>query len=104
AGLSIPGTGSYPVLALAIALVAAFAVLRRARGRRSAAPAPSWACGQAVVPALNWTSAGFSKPLRLVLESVLRPRREIEVVEEGGLVQRIAYASEVPSLADTALY
>ena len=58
AGLSIPGTGSYPALAIALALVAVFAVLRRARGRRSAAPAPSWACGQAVVPALGWTSAG----------------------------------------------
>jgi hydrogenase-4 component B len=104
AGLQIPGTGSYPALGLALALVAIFAVLRRGRGRRSAAPAPSWACGQAVVPALRWTSAGFSKPLRLVLESVLRPRREVEVVEQGGLVQRVAYASEVPSLADTVLY
>jgi hydrogenase-4 component B len=61
-------------------------------------------CGQPVTPALNWTSAGFTKPLRLVLEAVLRPRREIEVVEEGGLVQRIAYSSEVPSLADALLY
>jgi hydrogenase-4 component B len=104
AGLTVPGTGSYPALALAIALVAVFALLRRARGARSAAPAPSWACGQTLVPELRWTSAGFSKPLRLVLESVLRPRREIEVVEERGLVQRIAYASEVPSLADAALY
>ena len=39
-----------------------------------------------------------------MLESVLRPRREIEVVEQGGLVQRVAYASEVPSLADSLLY
>jgi len=104
AGLTVPGTGSYPALALAIALVAVFALLRRARGARSATPAPSWACGQTLVPELRWTSAGFSKPLRLVLESVLRPRREIEVVEERGLVRRIAYASEVPSLADAALY
>jgi hydrogenase-4 component B len=104
AGLVIPGTGSLPALGLAVALVAVFALLRRARGARSAAPAPSWACGQVVVPTLSWTSAGFSKPLRLVLESVLRPRTETQVVEEGGLVQRVAYASEVPSLVDTVLY
>jgi hydrogenase-4 component B len=104
AGLAIPGTGSYPALALAVALVALFVVLRRARGERSAAPAPSWACGQTVVPPLSWTSAGFSKPLRLAFESVLRPRTEIKVVEDGGLVQQVAYASEVPSLADTVLY
>ena len=90
AGLAIPGTGSYPALALAVALVALFVVLRRARGERSAAPAPSWACGQSVVPALSWTSAGFSKPLRLAFESVLRPRTEIDVVEDGGLGTQVA--------------
>jgi hydrogenase-4 component B len=100
----VPGTGSLPTLALAVAVLGLTAALVRARGSRRAAPAPTWACGQTVVPALSWTSAGFTKPLRLVLESLLRPQRELEVVEEGGLVQRIMYASEVPSLADRALY
>ena len=31
------------------------------RGRRAAAPAPTWACGQLVEPALGWTSAGFTQ-------------------------------------------
>jgi hydrogenase-4 component B len=104
AGLALPATGSLPALGLAVALAAAFAVLLAARGRRAAAPAPTWACGQEVVPALNWTSAGFTKPLRLVLEGVLRPNRTVEVVEAGGLVQRVSYASEVRSPADTLLY
>jgi hydrogenase-4 component B len=104
AGLDVPGTGSLPTLALVLALFLLTAALVRARGTHRAATAPTWACGQVVAPALNWTSAGFTKPLRLVLESVLRPRRELEVVEAGGLVQRIAYASDVPSLADRALY
>ena len=55
----------------------------RCAGSRSAAPAPTWACGQLVEPALRWTSAGFTKPLRLVLEAVLRPQREIAVRERG---------------------
>jgi hydrogenase-4 component B len=104
AGLAVPGTGSLPTLGLGAGLLILTAALIRARGTRRAPSAPSWACGQAVTPALNWTSAGFTKPLRLVLEAVLRPRREIEVVEERGLVQRIDYSSEVPSLADTVLY
>jgi hydrogenase-4 component B len=104
AGLAVPGTGSLPALGLGIALLALSAALIRARGARRAAPAPTWVCGQPVTPALNWTSAGFTKPLRLVLEAVLRPRREIEVVEERGLVQGITYSSEVPSLVDTQLY
>jgi hypothetical protein len=104
AGLAVPGTGSLPALGLAIALLVLSAALIRARGTRRAAPAPTWACGQPVTPALSWTSAGFTKPLRLVLEAVLRPRREIEVVEERGLVARVSYSSEVPSLADAQLY
>ena len=58
------------------------ASLVRLRGTRRAAPAPTWACGQPVVPALGWTSAAFTKPLRLVLESCCGPQRTIEVVRE----------------------
>ena len=72
--------------------------------RRSAAPAPSWACGQEVVPRLGWTSAGFTKPLRLVLEVVLRPRREIEVRTAGGVVQEVSYSGSVPQPIDEHLY
>ncbi len=54
--------------------------------------------------ALGWTSAGFTKPLRLVLEALLRPRRAVEVERSGGMVQSIAYTGHVPSLLDTALY
>ena len=71
----LPGTGGLPTLALAVGLVAAGR--RPVAGRaRAAAPRrrPAWACGQLVEPALAWTSAGFTKPLRLFLEAVLRPQ------------------------------
>jgi hydrogenase-4 component B len=105
AGLDLPGTGGLPTLALIVALAALAAVLLRwiGAGRRSA-PAPAWACGQQVEPSLDWTSAGFTKPLRLVLESVFRPEREIEVRTAGTLVQEVRYRSEVPHLFDTLLY
>jgi hydrogenase-4 component B len=103
AGLVIPGT-SLPTLALAVALVGLTAALVGVRGNRRAAPAPTWACGQTVVPALGWTSAGFTKPLRLVLEGLFRPRRELDVVRAGGMVQKITYSGHVPSLVDTLLY
>jgi hydrogenase-4 component B len=74
------------------------------RGTRSAAPAPSWACGQRVEPALRWTSAGFTKPLRLVLEAVLRPQREIVVRSEGGVVREVSYSGHVPHLIDEHVY
>jgi hydrogenase-4 component B len=104
AGLDVPGTGSLPTLALALALLGLVALLVRGRGTRRAARAPTWVCGQPVVPELSWTSAGFTKPLRLVLEAVLRPERNIEVERGGGMVQRVTYSGHVPSLADALLY
>lgn len=102
--LRVPGTGSLPTLALAAVLVVGTAVLIRLRGRRVAAPAPTWVCGQQVVTQLAWSSAGFTKPLRLVLEMVLRPRREIEVSTEGGVVSQVTYRGEVPNLIDERIY
>jgi hydrogenase-4 component B len=103
-GLSLPGTGTLPTGAIAIALAGIGGLLIALRGRRAAAPAPTWACGQLVEPALAWTSAGFTKPLRLVLEAVLRPRREIEVVTQGGVLRRISYHGHVPQLLDDHVY
>ena len=103
-GLELPGTGSLPTAGIAVALVGLTAGLVLLRGRRSAAPAPTWACGQLVEPRLQWTSAGFTKPLRLMLEVVLRPQREIVVRETGGVVQDVSYSGHVPPLIDDHLY
>ena len=102
--LDLPGSGTFSGLALLLALAAVTAALARLRGSRRAAQAPTWTCGQPVIPALRWTSAGFTKPLRLVLEAVLRPRREVEVVHGGGMVRSVSYSSEIPSLADALVY
>jgi hydrogenase-4 component B len=103
-GLDLPGTGSLPTLGIALVLVALTATLALARGRRSAAAAPTWVCGQPVENRLAWTSAGFTKPLRLVLETILRPEREIAVRTEGGVVQGVSYSGHVPHLIDERLY
>ena len=95
-GLDLPGTGSLRTVGIARRARRDHGLLVRLRGQRSAAPAPSWACGQEVVPRLGWTSAGFTKPLRLVLEVVLRPKREIEVRTAGGVVQEVSYSGSVP--------
>jgi hydrogenase-4 component B len=99
-----PGTGGIPTVALAATVVVLVGALRLARGRRVAASAPTWACGQRVEPALNWTSAGFTKPVRLVLEGLLRPEREISVRVEGGIVQSVSYRGRVPLLIEERVY
>jgi NADH:ubiquinone oxidoreductase subunit 5 (subunit L)/multisubunit Na+/H+ antiporter MnhA subunit len=103
-GLDLPSTGSLPTPGIAVALVLGAGLLLALRGRRSAAPAPSWACGQAVEPRLLWTSAGFTKPLRLVLEVFLRPERELAVRAQGGVVQEISFSSRVPALVEERVY
>jgi hydrogenase-4 component B len=104
AGLEVPGTGSLPAVGLLVALVGGTALLARLRGARRAAPVPTWACGQRVEPALEWTSAGFTKPLRLVLETVLRSQREIAVRSDGGVVQEVSYSGRVPHLIEERVY
>ena len=103
-GLDLPGTGLLRTGGIALALVAVTGTLLVLRGRRVAAPAPTWACGQLVERPLDWTSAGFTKPLRLVLEDVLRPEREIVVRTEGGIVQEVVYEGRVPHLIEERLY
>ena len=104
AGLQVPGTGSMPTLGIAVALVLGTTILATLRGGRRAAPSPTWVCGQLVVPSLRWTSAGFTKPLRLVLETVLRPQRDIAVESEGGVLQEVSYSGQVPHLIEERLY
>jgi hypothetical protein len=102
--LSIPGTGSLPSPWLLLGLLALTGLAWRLRGSRRSAPVPAWACGQQVERRLDWSSAGFTKPLRLVLEAVLRPRREIVPVREHGQLQSVRYRGEIPHLFDTLLY
>ena len=104
AGLHLPGTGSLPAPGIALVLAGLTGAFVSFRGRRRAAPAPTWACGQPVGRELNWTSAGFTKPLRLVLQLALRPEREIEVVTERGVVQTVSYSGRVPHLIDERVY
>jgi hydrogenase-4 component B len=103
-GLHVPGTGSLPTAGIAAVLVALTGGLVLLRGRRTAAPAPTWASGQLVEAELRWTSAGFTKPLRLVLEAVLRPQREITTRVEAGVLQEISYRGHVPHLIEERLY
>jgi hydrogenase-4 component B len=103
-GLDLPGTGDLRSGGVALALLALVGALALLGRRRVAAPAPSWACGQLADRRLDWTSAGFTKPLRLVLESVLRPEREIVVRAERGVVTEVAYEGRVPQLFEERLY
>lgn len=104
-GLSLPDASRLPAGGIALVLAGLTTLLFVARRRAPVArPAPTWASGQLIGPELAWTSAGFTKPLRLVLETALRPRREVQVVRAGGVTQAITYRGFVPHLFDLHLY
>jgi hydrogenase-4 component B len=103
-GLHVPGTGGLPTVGLVVVLGAVTAILFGLRSRRAAASAPTWVCGQPVEAPLRWTSAGFTKPLRLVLEVALRPRREIVVRNAAGVTQEVSYRGHVPHLIEERIY
>lgn len=103
--LALPGTGSLPMPAVAVALCAITGLLLVLRGRRPTAPAAAtWVCGQEVEPELQWTSASFTKPLRLSWDVVLRPARQVEVHRAGGLTQAVKYRGDVDNVIDTKVY
>ena len=62
----------------------------RARPRRRAAPAPAWACGQRLEPALAWTLGRLHEAAaRSSSSAVLRPRREVvDRARADGVVSR----------------
>jgi hydrogenase-4 component B len=102
--LGLPGTGGLPSLPLVVALAAVSSALLVARGGGGRSRSAVWVCGQRLSPALAWTSAGFTKPLRLVLEPALRPERFAAVHVRDGVVQEVEYHVVVPHLFDTAVY
>lgn len=104
AGLHLPGTGSLPAPALLLALAALTALVALSRGRRRAAAAPVWASGQPDDPQLAWTLAGFTKPLRLMVDGVLRTRRDTETTGSAGIVDAVRFRGEVPHVFDTHMF
>lgn len=103
--LSLPGTGSLPTLILLVTIGAlALLGMRITRTGRRQARTPAWAGGQIIERSLDWSSASFTKPMLLVMQGVFRPKRELTIVEQPGLVQEIEYSSNVPHLFDTMIY
>ncbi|HEY5034803.1 MAG TPA: proton-conducting transporter membrane subunit [Candidatus Dormibacteraeota bacterium] len=103
--LAVPGSGTFAPLAVAAFIVGCAAALQLARRRAgTTAPSPMWICGQVPDNRLAWTSAGFTKSLRLVLAVVLRPRRTVSVELDGVLVHSVVHESEVPHLFDDLLF
>jgi hydrogenase-4 component B len=101
---NLPGTGGLPAVSVFVLIAGFTALLTWVRGARTAAPAPAWTSGQTIDLSLGWTSSGFTKPLRLGWQWLLRPQNEVAVVRSHAIVRSVTYRGDVPHLFDTAFY
>ncbi len=70
-----------PALLAVLLLVVAAALLatrRTAGGSANLRVAPTWACGFALAPHMQYGSTAFAKPIRLFFRAILRPERSVE--------------------------
>ncbi len=88
------------------AAVAAWVLGRSLGGRAGTRRVPTWACGVALTPRMEYTASAFAKPLRLIFRQVLRPRREIEADYEVApyFACSLRYRSEITPVFDEYLY
>ena len=63
-----------------------------------------WVSGQQDDSPLAWTLAGFTKPLRLMVDGVLRTRRDTVTTSSGGIVEEVRFRGDVPHLFDTHVF
>ncbi|MEO5988679.1 MAG: proton-conducting transporter membrane subunit [Candidatus Eisenbacteria bacterium] len=68
-----------------VGLFAGLAILwlRSGTGPHGVRRSPSWSCGAPLGARMQYSALGFTKPLRLIFQPVLRGERVMEVLEEG---------------------
>lgn len=102
AGISGGDAHWVPLLVLGPALAAALgaAIVRRRTSRGE-----TWACGGTLTPAMTYTASGYSKPVRIAFQRIVRPSRMLQQTA-GDLYfpVRYVYVSGVGAFAEAYLY
>ena len=87
---------SYMVVILAVILAAVFLAFRAVTRERDLARGPAWAGGiQRLWPSITYTATGFSNPVRVVFQGLLRPTAAEESTEAIARHFRTAIRREV---------
>ncbi len=79
--LASSSAGAAPAVLLGVTLLAASVALLAARlrgGPFAGRLTPTWACGFALRPEMQYGSTAFAKPIRLFFRAILRPERSVE--------------------------
>lgn len=109
ASLSALGGRITPGVLLALLAVPGFAVLfllrASARARRERL-GPTWVCGIALTPRMEYSASAFSQPLRMIFRQILRPRPELEARHEVSpyFACYVRYRTEITPVFERYLY
>src|SRR5262249_39123904 len=101
---SVSPLAATALIALFVGLVFVWVALRGFHpGVRRAA---SWACGVSLEARMQYSALGFTKPLRLIFSPLLRPERELEILERGSpyFGRKYRFRSGVPPLAERLIF
>jgi len=88
-------------------LLGAVFFLRLALGKQLARIGPSWDCGMpGLEPRMQYTSTGYSKPLRRIFSFLYQPTRRVELEDEGHEMLRTAqrFESKITHPVDEWVY
>lgn len=99
-----------PAAAAAVLVIAAgltWLALRAVGGRRRRLVYNTWDCGyRALTPRMQYSAAGFTKPLRIVFRFLYRPKRRL-IAEEGDspyFPKSLEYRAETEHIFEKYLY
>ena len=96
------------VLAIFIGLVAVIGVAAMAIwGRHQKRKSPTWACGRAIEPRMEYTATGLAMPFRLMFAGIYRPTHNIEretLDGTGYLVKTVRYEEKIEPLFEKYIY
>ncbi len=88
-------------------LVGAVVLFRTVLGKARVRLGPSWDCGMpGLEPRMQYTSTGYSKPLRRILSFLYQPTRRVELEDEGHEILRTArrFESKITHPVDEWIY
>jgi hydrogenase-4 component B len=68
--------------------------------------APPWVCGVDLEPRMQYTATGFSKPIRLIFQSAIRPERSVVIERPSSpfVVSAVRYEENVHPIYERQIY
>lgn len=93
------------LIASLVSLILLLIVLHLSGRKTAAVREETWACGGTLTPMMTYTASGYSKPIRIAFQRIIRPSRTLDRTEGSFYFPvKYVYISQVGSFAEMYLY